>query len=134
VDVSRSWPRRNRAAPTADEERVDAETVLKIAVMDVSDFTAEDMTPLVGTPWYIEASNGERFELRLTDVVKRLDKHVDARFKRDSFSLYFRGPREPFLPQSTYPFHHDQLGGPHWIFIVPNAKEADGFRYEAVFT
>jgi hypothetical protein len=102
--------------------------------MDVSEFTAEGMMPLTGTQWWIEAEDGGRVELRLTDVVKRLDKHVDARFKRDSFSMYFQGPLEAFLPQATYAFHHEALGGPHLIFIVPNGKDAGGFHYEAVFT
>jgi hypothetical protein len=52
---------------------------------------------------------------------------------REPFSIIFRGPREPVLPQRSYPF----AGGPAdalEIFIVPIGPDAVGMRYEAIFT
>ena len=46
----------------------------------------------------------------------------------------FAGPPEPFLPQATYPMHHEAIEGALPIFIVPIARVKDGFQYEAVFT
>lgn len=102
--------------------------------MDISEFTTENMQPLVGTPWKLEAPNGQTYELKLTEVVKTIDKHVDSRYLRDCFSLQFLGPAEPYLPQATYAMSNDAIGGPHSIFIVPVSRDAQGYRYEAVFT
>jgi hypothetical protein len=106
----------------------------KIPIMDMTEFSVETLQPLVGTTWRVLSENGPAVEMKLAQVVKTLDKHADSRFQRDSFSLYFRGPAEPFLPQATYAFENDTVGGPHHIFVVPTARDAEGYRYEAVFT
>jgi len=49
-----------------------------------------------------------------------------------SFSLLFRGPQQPLLPQQIYPFEHDRLGR-FDLFIVPVKRDAHGLYYEAVF-
>lgn len=48
------------------------------------------------------------------------------------FSLVFRGPLEQPLEQGGYPVVHAEMGSAV-LFLVPVAREADGFRYEAVF-
>lgn len=48
------------------------------------------------------------------------------------FSLYFRGDGNFALSQQTYRLEHEQLGE-LLIFLVPTARNADGFQYEAVF-
>jgi hypothetical protein len=48
------------------------------------------------------------------------------------FSLVFRGPLEQPLEQGLYPMSHETMGTGS-LFLVPIAREADGFRYEAVF-
>jgi hypothetical protein len=101
--------------------------------METSEFTFESIEPLVGTPFHMSTPDGRSFDLKLTGVEKMLDKHVDARMKRDSFAMHFLGPREPYMPQATYAMTHETLGGPHWIFIVPIALAKDGHIYEAVF-
>jgi len=50
----------------------------------------------------------------------------------ERFSIYFVGPGDFYLPQSTYRMEHDQLGQLE-MFIVPVGKEQRGYRYEAVF-
>jgi hypothetical protein len=49
-----------------------------------------------------------------------------------NFSLLFRGPQQPQLPQQIYPVEHDRLGR-FELFIVPVKREAHGLYYEAVF-
>ena len=100
--------------------------------MDISEFTYETIQPLVGTTFRMEVRGGGSIDLKLVDVVKMLDKHIDTRMKRDSFSLHFLGPQDPYIPQATYSMKHETLGA-HSIFIVPIAKGKDGYMYEAVF-
>src|SRR4051812_41136044 len=49
-----------------------------------------------------------------------------------NFSLIFRGPQQPLLPQRIYPVEHDILGR-FDLFIVPIKRDANGLCYEAVF-
>jgi hypothetical protein len=74
-------------------------------------------------------ADGEAQELTL-DECKRLG---GATLEREPFSLVFRGPREPVLPQRTYPLSHQELGRLE-IFLVPIAQDADGTRYQAIFS
>jgi hypothetical protein len=52
--------------------------------------------------------------------------------RQERFSLIFRGPLQPFLPQGTFRMEHDKMGTLD-LFLVPIGKEEDGFRYQAVF-
>src|SRR5690242_15009113 len=51
---------------------------------------------------------------------------------RAPFSIVFRGPLTPLLPQKIYRLEHDALGA-FELFIVPIGPDAHGMRYEAVF-
>ena len=44
---------------------------------------------------------------------------------RMQFSLLFRGPSEPLLPQGTYVVTHDAIGEQH-LFLVPIGRDAEG--------
>ena len=48
------------------------------------------------------------------------------------FSLVFRGSLDQPLEQGLYPMTNETMGTES-LFLVPIAREADGFRYEAVF-
>lgn len=48
------------------------------------------------------------------------------------FSITFRGPREPLLPQRTYRARHPALGD-FAIFITAIGQSADATDYEACF-
>ena len=48
------------------------------------------------------------------------------------FSLVFLGPLDQPLEQGLHPMTHETMGTES-LFLVPIAREADGFRYEAVF-
>ena len=53
--------------------------------------------------------------------------------RHEPFSLVFRGPRHPVRPQGTYRLEHPELGRVD-LFLVPIEPDAQGARYEAVFT
>lgn len=52
--------------------------------------------------------------------------------RQERFSLIFRGPHQPILPQMIYRIEHDVMGTLN-LFLVPIGVEEDGLRYEAVF-
>lgn len=53
---------------------------------------------------------------------------------REPFALLFEGPAAPLLPQHTYRVSHPQLRPAAEMFLVPIGRQADGVRYEAIFT
>ena len=57
----------------------------------------------------------------------------DAAGGRRPFSLIYRGPLTPILPQRIYPVEHPELGTLE-LFLVPVGPEQGGMQYEAVFT
>ena len=66
-------------------------------------------------------------ELKLVEITER---KVTA--KQDMFSLIFAGAEENFLEQGIYLLNHETLGS-GGIFLVPIAKDAGGYKYEAGF-
>ncbi len=48
------------------------------------------------------------------------------------YSIFFRGPLERPFQQGSFPLRHAVMGEAT-LFLVPVAREEDGFRYEAVF-
>lgn len=52
--------------------------------------------------------------------------------ERLQFSLVFRGPAEPVLPQAVYRLGHDDFDELE-LFLVPIASDSQGVRYEAAF-
>lgn len=102
--------------------------------MHLSELTAENMRPFVGDRFTIDLDGGTTFEMILDDVTVVLEKHVSPRLKRDSFALYFSGPKDMLLKQGAYPVAHPTLGE-MTIFLVPKRQLDDGsFEIEAIFT
>ena len=91
-----------------------------------------------------EACVGQAFELRMDDAPSlSLDlvevtslgvrqRRADGTEGSKSFTLLFRGPPEPVLPQATYPLETNGLGQVG-VFIVPMGRDETGVSYEAVF-
>jgi hypothetical protein len=50
----------------------------------------------------------------------------------EAFSIVFRGPPDPLLPQGMRRFHHDAIGT-FDLFTVPIRRDQHGLYYEAVF-
>jgi hypothetical protein len=51
---------------------------------------------------------------------------------REPFSLLFRNTAPLLFPQQTYRMTHARVGSVD-IFLVPVAREREGFLYQAVF-
>lgn len=93
---------------------------------DPKPFSIQMFTPLIGETFAIFADDASPVEVELISA--------DA-YKEDAsqFSIVFRGPPEPVLPQSTYRIQHPKLGRRD-LFIVPIGPDQMGMRYEAVFS
>jgi hypothetical protein len=95
------------------------------------------MTPAELTPETFRDHVGAAFPLAGSDVALVLDRIDDSMTGAGvrtggAFSLFFRGPAEPALEQATYRLTRDGLGEVH-LFLVPVARTADGYEYEAAF-
>jgi hypothetical protein len=53
--------------------------------------------------------------------------------RRAPFSIVFRGPPAPVLPQRIYHLEHGEIGALE-LFLVPVGPDGGGMRFEAVFT
>jgi hypothetical protein len=85
----------------------------------------------LGSPFQLRSGAAAPLRLELVEATAFARASVGAR--RTPFSLLFRGPQQPVLPQRIYPLEHDRLGRLE-IFLVPLGPEGEGMRYEAVFT
>ena len=96
--------------------------------------TANSFAPAVGDTFVVDAGEAGRLELELLE--SRLHDPdapaEDASGTRPPFTLEFRGPPDPILPQHIYRLEHPSLG-PLEIFIVPVGRDETGTTYEAVF-
>jgi hypothetical protein len=97
--------------------------------------TADSFAPAVGDTFVLDADDAGRLDLELLE--SRLHEADapprDPSGGRAPFSLLFRGPVEPILPQRIYRLEHHSLGAME-IFIVPIGQDATGTTYEAVFS
>lgn len=83
-----------------------------------------------------ERLEGEAFELLLDEQavpmrLTRVQPLPPTGRAAGSFTLDWRGPAEPLLPQAIYRLRRGE--DEFEMFIVPLAKDAEGVRYEAVF-
>jgi hypothetical protein len=105
--------------------------------------SAEDFRDNVGSCFRLSSTSQESdaavsVELELAEV--SAPEGGSPATSRAPFSLLFRGPLTPIMPQAIYPLKHDKLGLLE-LFIVPIGPEepaAPGqaptaIRYEAVF-
>ncbi|HEY6759901.1 MAG TPA: hypothetical protein VI318_10435 [Baekduia sp.] len=96
--------------------------------------TVASFTPTVGEVYALVDEEHGRLPLELVEARTHAPDAppADAAGLRAPFSLVFRGPREPLLPQRIQRLEHDALG-PLEIFLVPVGRDEAGTRYEAVF-
>jgi len=90
--------------------------------------TREDFEPHLNTKFRLLRGEAEPLELELIEITGGDDVYENSY----SFSLFFRGGPHFLLQQHTFTLEHPALGTLD-IFLVPVARLADGFRYEAVF-
>ena len=98
----------------------------------LDDFTIETFADRVGETFRV-ADGSNVIEMELVDASGGTGDRASGAAGRIPFSVVFRGPLQPILPQRIYRFEHDSLGA-FDLFIVPIGPEGDGMQYEAVFT
>lgn len=94
-----------------------------------------DFEPLLNQEFVIHYGNGETLPVVLAEVTagknaSSADENGEPYFP---FSLTFQSSITSYLPQHTYRIEHAQLRS-HDIFIVPLGSNAQGMRYQAVFS
>ncbi len=108
---------------------------------DLAVLTAADFAPHAGTPWRVVGAgpnnaSGPAADLSLPLTLELVEvtagREAGGGRPRGSFSLLFRGPRVPLLPQRIYHLEHDTLGALQ-VFLVPITPDPQGSLYEAVF-
>ncbi len=82
-----------------------------------------------GDTFVLHATPEHRFDFAL-ERVRSLEQGSG---NREPFALDFRGPRDPVLAQRIYRLTHAEMDDLD-IFIVPLGVDAEGARYEAIFT
>ncbi len=99
-------------------------------------FTASTFQPLVRECFRVHPGEAPPVELELLQVTLLTASGPGWQTvprRRDPFSLLFRGPQAPVLPQKIHRFEHPALGS-FDLFIVPIRAGAEGTEYEAIFT
>src|SRR5262245_31274225 len=94
--------------------------------------TEEEFSKHVNTKYCFQAGESVGpVELELTEVRSYPSRdHEQSGMER--FSAFFHGPADSFLEQKVYSVEHEEMGQ-FDLFLVPVAKDATGFSYEAVF-
>ena len=95
--------------------------------MSIEGLSRESFAENLNTKFLLPVESGEPLELELIEVSPARQSGGT-----EKFSLVFRGALSFALEQRTHRLEHERLGALD-IFLVPIAREADGFRYEAVF-
>lgn len=96
---------------------------------DLADLTHAHFEACRQQPFVIELDGREGLPLELVEVHSQ---GAPPSGRRQPFSLVFRGPRQPVLPQQIYALTNETLGRLE-IFLVPIGPDEAGLRYEAVF-
>jgi hypothetical protein len=91
----------------------------------------ETFEPHVGTKFTIVPGDGSREETVLAVVFSLGAAYLPD--GREPFSLVFKAATRRVLPQRIYRLEHSVMPEMD-VFLVPIQPDADGQRYEAVFT
>jgi hypothetical protein len=95
-------------------------------------FTIDTFTPHVGETFRVIVDEKWEMAARLTSVKAWGDETAKGR-PRQPFTLLFHGPADARIPQRMYVVQHTAME-PFELFLVPIGNDAEGSRYEAVFS
>lgn len=86
-----------------------------------------DFDPHLKKVFQVHSEAAGIVKINLVEVTGKSTKEIE------SFSLIFKGPKEPVLPQMTYKMKHSKLGE-FMLFLVPIAYgKQDGTYYQSIF-
>ena len=97
----------------------------------LASLTLADFTPAIGTEFTLHRPDGATEPLKLAEANAVGAAGADK--TRAPFALLFRTSARGWMPQAIYALEHPALGRLE-IFLVPLGPDAQGMRYEAVFT
>ncbi len=92
-------------------------------------------SPYLNQKFRVRLGSAEVIELDLAEISAARPAVAQAAAthgRRVPFSLFFRGPMQPIMPQRIYTLEHPKLGR-FDLFLVPIGPDGTGMRYEAVF-
>lgn len=95
----------------------------------LQDLSHSSFEEQLNTPFRIHFGGETPLEVVLYEV-RLHEPHGGPRTQ--PYSVYFRGPRQPVLPQAIYRMEHDRVEAMD-LFLVPIGPDEKGMRYEAVF-
>jgi Domain of unknown function (DUF6916) len=87
----------------------------------------ESFAECLQTDFQVIQPGAAAFALKLTKVIEQVKSP-----RQEAFSVLFHGPADRFIGQGTYKLRNEKMGQLE-IFLVPIARDNDGFQYEAVF-
>jgi hypothetical protein len=96
--------------------------------------TVEMFTECLGSPFRMHAGPGTVLEVELIEAtaLPPITARVGGPPRRAPFSLLFRGPITPWVPQGIYRLENEKRGALEF-FLVPIGPDEKGMRYEAIF-
>lgn len=96
----------------------------------LANLTLETFAPHVNESFRLSQDDDS---LDVTLISAEAHRSQGSEAPRSGFSLLFRGPHDPVLPQQVYRLEHEALGAME-LFVVPVGPDAEGMRYEVIFT
>jgi hypothetical protein len=99
--------------------------------LNVADVTLEAFEPYVEQTFRVSGAGDVAFEAELIEA-SPMGRTVGPNGRR-AFSLVLRGPETSTPLQQVYRVEHEAVGTLD-LFLVPIGPDAEGMRYEAVFT
>jgi Domain of unknown function (DUF6916) len=99
-------------------------------MVNLSEVTRQAFEPFVEQTFMVSTAEGS-FEARLIEVAPM--GQTPGPNGRQAFSLVLRGPQADEPRQGIYRVAHGELGTLD-LFLVPIGSDAQGTKYEAVFT
>ena len=96
-------------------------------LVSLEKLNARSFAEQLNTTVNLQIDSATLIVLKLVEV-----KENDPSPRIELFTLHFRGPSSPHLPQGIYRMEHAKLGTVE-IFITAIAAEPDGILYESVF-
>ncbi len=96
--------------------------------------SSADFSPYLNQRFRIDPEASEPLDVELIEVSELGSASIssDDPEKRRPFSIVFRGPNDPSLPQGIYDIEHGEMGTLS-LFIVPIGPDKEGMLYHAVF-
>jgi hypothetical protein len=96
-------------------------------MIDLSQLNSKSFSDHLNTSFKVDTGNSDAVTLRLAEV-----NEPTAPPNIELFSLLFRGPVRPQLPQQIYAIEHEKIGVFN-LFLTAIAADSEGISYEAVF-